>query len=138
MDVYDSIRLSVIISLAIGILYSAVVQCFPRAIVSFVSVFSIFTLIGIGTLMLLDHSEGVSILWKLVIAIISITVAVMFAFFLCFFRRRHRLTGVFMDWASRSTKEKLSYYLFTLLFIAFSAGLIVLCLFQHLAFLSHS
>jgi hypothetical protein len=62
----------------------------------------------------------------------------MFAFFLCFFRRRHRLTGVFMDWASRSTKEKLSYYLFTLLFIAFSAGLIVLCLFQHLAFLSHS
>jgi hypothetical protein len=104
LDVYDSIRLSVIISLALGILYSAIVQCFPRAIVSFVSVFSILVLLAIGALMIIDHSEGVSTVWKLVIAIVSITIAVMFAFFLCFFRRRHRLTAVFMDWASKTAK----------------------------------
>jgi UDP-N-acetylmuramyl pentapeptide phosphotransferase/UDP-N-acetylglucosamine-1-phosphate transferase len=103
-----------------------------------VTILSILSLAGIGAVMLIDHSENVSSLWKLTIAIASITIAVMFAFFLCFFRRRNRLTGVFIDWGTNLAKEKLSYYLFTLLFIVFSAGLILLCLFQHLAFLSHS
>ncbi len=77
-------------------------------------------------------------MWKLIIAIVCITIAIMFAFFLCFFRRRHRLTGVFIEWATKLSKERLSYYFFTIIFIVFSGGLIALCLFQHLAYLSHS
>jgi predicted Na+-dependent transporter len=104
LDVFDSIKLSVLISLAIGIVWSQLVQCLPRLMTSFVTVLSILTLAGIGVVMLIDHSEGVSSIWKLIIAIVSITIAVMFAFFLCFFRRRNRLTGVFIDWSTKLTK----------------------------------
>lgn len=138
LDVYDSILFGILISLAIGLIWSQLVQFLPRAMTAIVTVLSIFILAGIGIIMMIDHSENVSVLWKLAIAIVSLAVAVMFAFFLCFFRRRNRLTGVFIDWATKILRERLSYYLFTFLFIGFSAGLIVLCLFQHLAFLSHS
>lgn len=104
LDVYDSIKLSILISLAIGIVWSQLVQCFPRAMTTVVTFLSILSLAGIGVLMLIDHSEGVSQVWKLIIAIVCITVAVMFAFFLCFFRRRHRLTGVFIEWATKLSK----------------------------------
>jgi chromate transport protein ChrA len=103
-----------------------------------VTIFSIIALAAIGIILLLDRSENVSTVAKLIIAIVVLILAVLFSFFLCFFRRRNRLTGVFIDWGTRLARERLSYYLFTILFIVFTAGLIVLCFFQHLAFLSHS
>lgn len=113
-------------------------QCFPRAMTAVVTIFSIISLAAMGVILLIDRSENVSTIAKLIIAIFLLVLAVLFSFFLCFFRRRNRLTGVFIDWGTRLAKQRLTYYLFTILFIVFTAGLIVLCLFQHLAFLSHS
>jgi hypothetical protein len=138
LEIYDSIRLSIIISLVIGFIWTQLVQFIPRGMTAFVTVLSILTLAAIGIIILIDNSERISGIVKVIIAVVAITTAVLFTFFLCFFRRRNRLTGVFIDWGTKLAKEKFSYYLFTLLFIIFTVGLIVLCLFQHLAFLSHS
>jgi hypothetical protein len=100
------------------------------------TVLSIASLATMGTILLIDNSSSSII--KVCVGVILITVAVLFTFFLCFFRKRSRLTGVFIDWSTRLAKERVSYYLFVLLFIVMTAGLIVLCLFQHLAFLSSS
>lgn len=104
MEIYDSVRLSILISLVVGFLWAQFVQFLPRGMTAFVTVLSIISLAAIGVLLLIDKSEGVSAVWKVVIAIVTITTAVLFAFFLCFFRRRNRLTGVFIDWATKLVK----------------------------------
>jgi hypothetical protein len=123
LEIYDSVRLCIVIALVVGLFWSQLVQCFPRGMTAIATVLSIVS--------------GSSIL-KICVGVILITVAVLFTFFLCFFRKRNRLTGVFIDWSTRLAKERVSYYFFVLLFILMTAGLIVLCLFQHLAFLSSS
>ncbi len=57
-----------------------------------------------GVILLIDQSEGVSSIAKLVIAILLLGLAILFSFFLCFFRRRNRLTGVFIDWGTKLAK----------------------------------
>lgn len=104
MEIYDSVRLSILISLAVGFLWAQLVQFLPRGMTAFVTVLSIVSLAAIGVLLLIDKSEGISSIWKVLIAIVAITTAVLFAFFLCFFRRRNRLTGVFIDWATKLVK----------------------------------
>jgi hypothetical protein len=136
LEIYDSVRLCIVIALVVGLFWSQLVQCFPRGMTAIATVLSIVSLGVMGIILLLDNS-GSSIL-KICVGVILITVAVLFTFFLCFFRKRNRLTGVFIDWSTRLAKERVSYYFFVLLFILMTAGLIVLCLFQHLAFLSSS
>jgi hypothetical protein len=128
----------VIVSLAIGFFWAQLVQFFPRGMTAIVTVLSILSLTAVGIIVLIDKSETISGLLKISIGGVTITLAILFAFFLCFYRRRNRLTGVFIDWGTKLAKENLSFYIFTLFFIVLTAGLIVLCLFQHLAFLSHS
>lgn len=104
LEVFDSIKISILISLGIGLIWSQLVQFLPRAMTAIVTILSILILGGIGVILLIDHSDGASTILKLVVAFISIAIAVMFAFFLCFFRRRNRLTGVFIDWATKLAK----------------------------------
>lgn len=104
LEIYDSVKLSILISLVVGFLWAQLVQFLPRGMTAFVTVLSIVALAALGVIMLIDKSEGVSAVWKVVIAIVTITTAVLFVFFLCFFRRRNRLTGVFIDWATKLVK----------------------------------
>lgn len=138
LDIFDTIRLSLLISLGLGLVWLVLVQLIPRAMASIITVLSILTLAAGGLVILLDTANGFTTVEKLAVGITLLIMAVLFACFLCFYRKRNRLTAVFIDWATKLTKERLSYFLYIFLFIVFTIGLIVLCLFQHLAYLSHS
>lgn len=110
-------------------------QLAPRFTVGLVSILSILTLGAIGTIILLD--SGIATFWRLLIGITLIVLAVLFVFFLCFYRKRNKLISIFLDWSTKYYKERILYIGFIFLFLFFTVGLIVLCGFQHLAFQTH-
>lgn len=57
---------------------------------------------------------------------------------LCFYRLRNKLINIFLDWSTHFLKDHMLYYLYPFIFIALTVGLIVLCMFQHLAYLSNA
>lgn len=73
----------------------------------------------------------------MLIGITLILIAVLFVFFLCFYRKRNKLISIFLDWSTKYYKERILYIGFIFLFLFFTSGLIALCLFQHLAFLTN-
>ncbi len=103
-----------------------------------VTFLSILTLGAGGVLLLLDNVASITTVQRIAFGAVFIILAVLFSFFLCFYRKRNRLTAVFLDWASLLLKNKISYFFYILLFIIFTIGLLILCLFQHLAYLSHN
>ena len=56
---------------------------------------------------------------------------------LCLYRRRLNVTGIFLDYASKFLASKPINFLYIVLFLILTVGLIVLCLFQYLALSSH-
>jgi len=57
---------------------------------------------------------------------------------LCVFQRRIKTTGIFLAYAAKFLSQKLINFLYIPIFIALFIGLIVLCLFEYLAFTSQA
>ena len=57
--------------------------------------------------------------------------------FLCVYRRRLKLIGLFLDYATHFLSSNCIVFVYIPVFIILTIGLIVLCTFQHLAFASH-
>jgi hypothetical protein len=55
-----------------------------------------------------------------------------------FYKRRIKITGVFLSHAGKFISQKLINLIFIPIFIIFLVGLIVLCLFEYLAFTSNA
>lgn len=103
-----------------------------------VPVLAILTLATIGILAFLGKINGTTTGVTLAVGIILLLIAMMFALFMCFYRLRHKLVPIFLDWASKFFKEHCMYFFLIFLFVAFTAGLIALCLFQHVSYISHN
>lgn len=114
------------------------VQCFPRAVSTVVTVLAIISLGFLGIIFLSGKVTRVSSWVTVLIGLGLLGVALMFACFLCFYRLRNKLISIFLDWATYFFKDHCLMFLYTFIFMGFTAGLIVLCMFQHLAYLSHS
>ena len=56
---------------------------------------------------------------------------------LCLYRRRLNVSGIFLDYASKFLASKPVNFLYIVLFLALTVGLIVLCLFEYLALSSN-
>lgn len=136
--IYDSIRISLLVALVLGCLWVLLVQCMPRAIASIASVLAILALATLGVLVLLGKLHGTSTVVNLVVGFLFLAMALLFACYMCCYRLRGKLVSIFLDWAARFFKERCIYFFLTFVFILLTAGLIVLCLFQHLAFTSHN
>lgn len=138
LHVYDCIRISLLIALGLGMLWILLVQCLPRIMTTIVSVFGIIALAFLGIIFLTGKVAKVSSWITVLIGLALLGTSVMFTCFLCFYRLRNKLIGIFLDWATYFFKEHCLYFFYIFIFIALTAGLVVLCMFQHLAYLSHS
>jgi hypothetical protein len=58
----------------------------------------------IGILVLLGKVAGASTVVTLIVGVVLIGVAVMFAFYLCCYRLRQKLVPIFLEWGSRFFK----------------------------------
>jgi hypothetical protein len=101
LNIYDCIRIGLLVALAMGFFWVFVVQCMPRLVATVTTLLAIFTLIAMGVIVLMGQISSMSPLVKFVLGFVLIGMGVMFAFFLCFYQRRNRLIGIFMDWSTR-------------------------------------
>lgn len=138
LNIYDAIRISLLIAFGLGILWMICVQICPRAMAMIVAILAIISLIVLGIMIWAGKLSGISDWVKIVLGIVLIGIALLFTCFLCFYRLRNKLIGIFLDWATYFFKEHCLYFIFPFIFIALTAGLIVLCMFQHMAYLSGS
>ena len=138
LTIFNSILLSLLIALGLGCVWVLFVQCLPRAMATVATVGAVLVIGTIGVMALMGKITGTTTVVTLIVGIILLGIAVMFACFLCFYRLRHKLVPIFLDWSSRFFKEHCLYFFFTFLFVVLTAGLIVLCLFQHIAYISHN
>jgi hypothetical protein len=138
LNIYDCIRISLLVALGLGILWVMIVQCIPRVVALVVTVLAILSLGAMGIFVLVGNISSINNTVKIILGTILIGLAVLFSFFLCFYRRRNKLIGIFLDWSTRFMKEHIIYFFYPFIFIALTAGLVALCLFQHLAYLSKS
>ncbi len=138
LNIYDCVRLSLLIAVGVGIVWLFFVQCLPRLLATIATPLGILSLGALGVVVLLGNFTAISTAFKYALGFVLIGFALLFAFFLCFYRLRGKLIAIFLDWATRFMREECFLFSYVLLFIAFTAGLVVLCLFQHSAFLSRS
>ena len=138
MNTYDIIRLSLAISFAMGILWMALVQCIPKIMAVFAILAGSLILVGAGVMLLVDNPNG----WqnygpiKYIIGAFLIVFGLIFFITMFLYKRRIKLTGVFLDYAGKFLVQKPVNFIFIPIFIILLLGLIVLCLFQYLAFSS--
>jgi hypothetical protein len=138
LNIYDCIRISLLISLGMGIIWMLLVQCIPRAMSAVITVLAIISLAVLGIVFLSGKVTRAGTWVTVLIGVGLLVVALMFACFLCFYRLRNKLISIFLEWATYFLKENCMLFLYTFIFMGLTAGLIVLCMFQHIAYLSHS
>lgn len=140
LNAYDVIRLSLLIALLIGIIWAIVTHCIPRLMPTTAIGLSILVMFAGGLILLIDNVAGFEGMqfWKIFIGVALILVGLLFVVELCFYRRRIKLTGIFLDWSTKFLSEKCVTFGYIIIWIIFTLLLIVLCVFQHLAYHSNS
>lgn len=137
LDIIDTVLISMLISFGIGVIWIILVQLIPRIMAAVAIYLAILTLIGLGILLLVDTSINVSQTLKIIVAILLIILSLLFASYLCFYRKRNSLIGIFLDWGTKCLRQRIVYVFYIIIFIIFTFGLFCLCLFQHIAFTSY-
>ena len=99
--IFDSIKISLLVGLGLGILWVICVQCFPRGMAAAVTVFAILTLGTLGIMALAGKINGTLPVVTLLLGFILVGIAILFACFLCFYRLRNKLVPVFLDWSCK-------------------------------------
>jgi chromate transport protein ChrA len=105
---------------------------------SIVTILAVLALLALGILIILADMAHVSSTVKLIVGIVLIVIAVLFIFFLCCYRKRNSVISIFLDWSTEFVRHNCLSFLYIPIFLVLTAGLIALCMFQHLAYLSHS
>lgn len=97
-------------------------------------------LLAAGIILLIDSVNGVQAFkgWSIPIAVIFILLSIVFFVTLFLYKRRIKITGIFLSYAAKFLAQKPINFIFIPIFILLLIGLIVLCLFQYLAFSSNA
>jgi hypothetical protein len=68
------------------------------------TVLAIITLFFLGIMIFSGNVTAVSSLRQVLVGLLLIGIAVLFAFFLCFYRRRNSVLTIFLEWSTRFMK----------------------------------
>ena len=102
--IFDSIKISLLVGLGLGILWVLFVQCLPRGIAGVVTVLAILTMGALGIMALAGKINGTLPVVTLLVGFVLIGIAILFACFLCFYQRRNKLVLIFLDWSAKFFK----------------------------------
>lgn len=116
------------------------VQFLPKIMAAGAILLGSFTLIAAGIILLVDNAAGWENYgaWRIIIGVFLLIFGIIFFITMFLYKRRIRITGVFLSYAARFLTQKPINFVFIPIFIAMILGLIVLCLFQYLAFSSNA
>lgn len=139
MNNYDVIRLSLLLSLLVGIIWMSLVQCSHRSFAVVTVVAASLLLLAFGIILLADNQAvWNNSAWRIIIAVFCLILAMFFLTLVFCYRRRIKITGVLLFYAARFLAIQPVNFGFIFISLLFTIGLLVLCLFQYLAFSSHS
>ena len=137
LNYYDIIRISLVFSLLVGIVWMSFVQCIPRKISIAVMLVASNLLIAFGILLIIDNNAGWNqTAWRIITAVVLIIFGIFFLAMVILYRRRIKIVGVLLHYASNFLGSQPANFLYIPVFLILSVGLLVLCLFQYLCFSS--
>lgn len=118
----------------------ALVQCMPKVMAGAAIFLGSLTLVAGGIILLVDNAAGWENYgpWRIIIGVFLLIFGVIFFITMFLYKRRIKITGVFLSYAARFLAQKPVNFIFIPIFILLILGLIVLCLFQYLAFSSNA
>jgi hypothetical protein len=134
---YDVILLSLVIGVSLGLLYLALTLCFPKLITQAVF-FLAFILILIAAILILSRPVLIFSLskngWNIFLAILLIFFAFALLIYAFCYKKEIELASIFMYHSNKFLKESPAVFGYIALFLVLSFGLIVLCIWQYIAF----
>lgn len=139
LNTYDIIKYSLLIALALGLIWMILVQILPKIMAIAAIFLGSLTLLALGLIFIIDNPSG----WQNYGPLKYIIAGLLLFFGLLFFvtqfcyLKRVKLTGIFLSYAAKFLIQKPVNFVFIPIFMVLFLGLIVLCLFQYLAFSSH-
>lgn len=130
---------SLLLALALGVVYFLAVQFAPNAMIWIGMIFSGIGLLLFGVLIFLDSSYSLITFHPFlkVFSIVIIACGVLFLGFSWWSSHQIKVSSVFVDGATEFLGSSLSTLLYIPLFILATFGFIALILFQYLSFSSH-
>ena len=137
---YDVIRISLLVALALGVLWMILVQLCPKIMTGVAVGLGCLVLFAGGLLLLIDNAKGTEGVgfWRIIVGIVLIGFAILFFLMLFMYRRRIKIAGVLLSYASKFLGERPVNFIYIPIFLALTIGLLILCVFQYLAYSSHS
>ena len=118
----------------------ALVHCIPKVMAMAAILLGSLLLLAAGIILLIDTANGTQVFkgWSIPIAVIFILLSIVFFVTLFLYKRRIKVTGIFLSYAAKFLGQRPINFVFIPIFVALLLGLIFLCLFQYLAFSSNA
>ena len=132
---YDVIRFSLLMGFLAGLLYLAVVGCFPKwaTLLSFGFTFLVLLTAGLYILLRpvqLFNWDG----WTAILAVVLVLVGIAYILYMVFYRKEIDLISIFIEHSNNFLKESYFVYLYIPLFMALTIGFLILIGWQFIAF----
>ena len=131
----DVMWLSLIIALCLGIIFLVLVSLAPKVMIYLVFVGAFIVLMFAGIFIL---AKPVSIfhpnVWNIITGILLIIASLCFLAYIGCYRKELELAAIFMKHANTFLKETPIVFAYIPLFILLTIGLVVLCVWQYVAF----
>jgi hypothetical protein len=137
---YDSILIALVIGVCVGLIYLIAVVLLPRMmtyfafILAFASLLTAAIILMVQPIKLLTESGNT---WNIILGIFFIAIAVCLLIFFFCYQQEIELGSIFMYYANVFLKENIIIFAYVPLFILLSFGLVVLCVWQYIAFGSY-
>ena len=138
LNTYDTILISLLTSIAIGLAWFILVQVVPSLMGMFATILAAVVAISIGVLLLVDNPKGLEnyFILRLVVSVILFLIAAYIIIFIILYKRRTALMRFFLEWSTKWATKNCSFILWILVYIIFTIAFSCLIFAQHLCFLS--
>jgi hypothetical protein len=126
------------VALGLGIVYLLLAQCLPKTMSWLSIVLAAIGCVALVIVLLSDHSPSLAGYTGLVNFLLITLLMLAFGLVLNLIWNRYsiKVSGIFLDYASRMVRQNYFILWWVLVFLLFSFGLLALTIFQYLAFSS--
>ena len=138
---YDSILISLAIGVCVGIIYLIAMVSLPRMMTYTVFILAFASLLTAAIILIAQPIKLLSTqtnTWNIILGIFLIMVAVCLLIFFFCYQQEIELGSIFMFYANVFLKENIIIFAYIPLYMVLSFGLVVLCVWQFIAFGSYN
>lgn len=138
MKSYDTVKLSALIALLLGVLYMLLVQWTPRMMEWLVVVFAIGSCLALAILLFADASPSIAANkgWAVAIGVMLVVIGLGLVLNLIWLRYGIKVSGIFLEYSTRFLSHNKFMLWWIVVFLLMGFALVALTMFQALAFSS--